>query len=120
MSVSKEELIDALIRCDGIASEVAKTVKVTARTVRRRIQEDEELKAVQKECQDKLVDLAESELRKAVQAGSIKAILFTLQTWGRDRGFGRELRIDASVEQRANVVLYFPDDGREEQKHVAG
>jgi hypothetical protein len=111
--VKLDEFANVLKACDGIASETAKRLGITSRGARQRIQKSAFLRQIQTEAQAKLVDLAESQLKKAVSGGNMKAVLFTLQTLGRDRGYGRNLKVDASVTTSGQVVLYFPDDGRE-------
>ncbi|MEO8270303.1 MAG: hypothetical protein ABI557_11330, partial [Aureliella sp.] len=59
-----------------------------------------------------LLDAAESQLFKAVRAGKPWAIRFVLSRLGRSRGYGATLSVDSQVVGR--VVVYLPDDGREE------
>lgn len=114
MAVTKEKLVEVLMACDGIASEVAKRLQITPQAVRKRLREDPELKAVQLESREGLVDLAQSKLRGLVDSGDFRAVKFVLETWGRERGFARELKVDASHEQRGKVVLMLPDNGRQD------
>jgi hypothetical protein len=114
MAVTKEKLVEVLTACDGIASEVAKRLQITPQAVRKRLREDTELKSVQLESREGLVDLAQSKLRGLVDSGDFRAVKFVLETWGRDRGFTREVKVDASHEQRGKVILMLPDNGRQD------
>lgn len=111
MKVSKPELLQA-IRDGGQVSELAKRFGITPRGLRKRIQENGDLRDALNESREQLVDLAQSKLGDAVREGAAWAVKFTLETWGRDRGFTRTVQVESDAP--AGVMhLYFPDDGRD-------
>lgn len=101
-----------LRQCDGIASQTARALGLTAQAVRKRIRDDDKLQAVADEAKESLIDLAQSKLRPLIEEGDFAAVRFVLQTWGRSRGFGKELKIETN--QPTGVIhLHLPDDGRD-------
>ena len=59
-----------------------------------------------------MIDLAQSKLRPALDEGDFRAIKFVLETLGRGRGFGKEIKIE--TDDKPGVLhMYFPDDGRD-------
>ena len=86
---------------------------MTPEAIRLRIKKHPELQAAQIEVREALVDKAESQLRKAVDGGAAWATKFVLESWGKSRGFSRQLDVNAaSVEPRGVIHLYLPDNGR--------
>lgn len=110
MRVSKKTLIHTIRKCDGIPSQIAKSIGISAHAVRKRLREDKSLAAVANEAKESLVDLAQSKLRGLIEDADFRAVKFVLETWGRNRGFGKEIKIES--EERPHVVLYLPDNGR--------
>lgn len=87
LKVTKKALIEAIKETSGNLTEVATRCGVARKTVHERINRDPELAQVVQDARDSLVDLAESEIRKLIEQGNIAAIIFTLKTWGKHRGW---------------------------------
>ena len=111
MKVSRKELLAAIQNKEGSILEIAAKFKITPRGLRKRIQENPDLKAAQAESRERLVDIAESRLGDSVRRGEAWAVKFTLETWGKHRGFGKEIKIETD-EKPGVIHMYFPDDGR--------
>ncbi len=82
--------------------------------MRKPIREDQEIKDTQLECREGWVDLAESTLRGLINANDFRTVKFVPETWGRDRGFRRELKVDGNLEPRGKVLIVLPDNGRQD------
>ena len=112
MKVSRKALIETLRKCDGIASQTANALGISPQAVRKRIRTDKVLQAIADEAKESLIDLAQSKLRPALDEGDFRAIKFVLETLGRGRGFGKEIKIE--TDDKPGVLhMYFPDDGRD-------
>ena len=112
MRVSRKALIATLRKCDGIASQTAKALGISSQAIRKRIRTDKVLQAISDEAKESLIDLAQSKLRPALDEGDFRAVKFVLETLGRGRGFGKEIKIE--TDDKPGVLhMYFPDDGRD-------
>lgn len=113
MAVPSQILAQALRKCDGVPSATAKVLNCTPQAVRKRLRENPALQAIATECRESLVDLAQSKLRKLVENEDFRAVKFVLETWGRDRGFARSLKLEPRVEPQARIVLMLPVNNRQ-------
>ena len=82
-----EQIEHALKQAAGNVTYAAKSLGVSRSTIHRRIAESVTLQQVLTDAREELVDVAESALRKEVLNGNITAIIFTLKTQGKDRGY---------------------------------
>lgn len=82
-----DEVIGAIRRCNGILAATARELKTSRNTVRRYIETYPDVAAVYKEASETVLDLAEQRLFRAVNNGSIRAIMFLLKTKGKHRGY---------------------------------
>lgn len=71
----------------GNATEASKAVGIHRTTYRRWYNADPDFAALVDEVKEEQIDLAESELRKLVKSGNITAVIFTLKTIGKERGY---------------------------------
>lgn len=83
----KKAFIDAYRANMGNATEASKAVGIHRTTYRRWYNADPEFAALVDEVKEEQIDLAESELRKLVKSGNITAVIFTLKTIGKERGY---------------------------------
>jgi hypothetical protein len=113
MSVPSKILAEVLQKCDGVPSAAAKVLGVTPQAVRKRLRENPALQAIASEARESLVDLAESKLRKFVENEDFRAVKFVLETWGRDRGFARSLKLEPKIEPKARILLMLPTNNRQ-------
>lgn len=80
--------------------------------VLKRVKEDPELTATLHESRESLVDEAQTKLGEAVREGSAWAVKFVLETWGKSRGFTKQLEVAEQSTTKLQVVIYLPDNGR--------
>lgn len=78
---------EALIKANGKVSEAAKKLGVSVPTVYNYIDRYPELKEIRQNAVEALIDLAESALEKKIKRGDTTAIIFTLKTQGKNRGY---------------------------------
>ena len=83
----KKAFIEAYRAHMGNATEASKAVGIHRTTYRRWYNADPDFAALVDEVKEEQIDLAESELRKLVKSGNITAVIFTLKTIGKERGY---------------------------------
>ncbi len=81
------QMIEALREKHGNLSASARFLGCSRDTIRRYIKIYPTVKAVADEERETLIDFAENQLFKQVQEGNITAIIFTLKTIGKHRGY---------------------------------
>ncbi len=81
------QIIDALREKHGNLSAAARFLGCDRHTVARYINLYPSVKSVADEERETLIDFAENQLFKQVQDGNITAIIFTLKTIGKHRGY---------------------------------
>jgi pyocin large subunit-like protein len=99
----KKAMLGALAKTYGIVTAAAKTVGIDRTTHKRWMEDDPEYAAAVQaiEPETLIVDFAEHALLKRITAGDTTAIIFTLKTRGRNRGYN----------ERHDVGLSAPDGG---------
>lgn len=91
--ISDAKIIKAFIKNRGIIGATAATLKVDRSTLYKWMDDTPALKTAQQDARSSFVDKAESKLADNVDAGDMKAIIYTLNTLGRDRGYGQRIII---------------------------
>lgn len=81
------QMIEALREKHGNLSAAARYLGCSRNTIARYIENYPTVKAVYDEERETLIDFAENQLFKQVQDGNITAIIFTLKTIGKSRGY---------------------------------
>jgi len=81
------QIIEALREKHGNLSASARFLGCSRDTIRRYINTYSTVQAVADEERETLIDFAENQLFKQVQDGNITAIIFTLKTIGKHRGY---------------------------------
>lgn len=109
-----EQVIRAIRGSRGIKSAIAKRLQCNRRTVDNYIARFPTVKEAYEEEREATVDIAELELMKHLNAGSLPAIFFVLKTIGKDRGYveRQELNINLQIVNKLVHLL-------EEQGHDA-
>lgn len=111
MKISKSQLLKELRANHGNLSDIARRYGMSYNAVHKRVTGDRDLSEAMLEARESLVDEAQSQLAKAVQERSAWAVKFTLECWGKSRGFTRQSeRTEPGI--TPNVVVYLPDNGR--------
>ncbi len=111
MKISKKRLLAEIHAKGGNLSEIATAHGMTYAGVLKRVKGDPQLTEALQETRESVVDLAQSQLIAAVRDGAAWAVKFTLETWGKSRGFSKQLEV-VEPEQQGQVVIYIPDNGR--------
>ena len=81
------QMIEAIRDKHGNMSAAARFLGCSRNTISRYIETYPTVKAVYDEERETLIDFAENQLFKQVQEGNITAIIFTLKTIGKSRGY---------------------------------
>jgi transposase-like protein len=87
MALTITQIEHAIKQTAGNVSQMARELGVSRSTVNRRIADNPKLKQLLEDEREELVDIAESSLRREVVLGNITAIIFTLKTQGKSRGY---------------------------------
>ncbi len=110
MKVKRMELLTAIRRHGGCVNKIAAEFKITPRGLRKRLQENPDLKAACNEAREQMMDLAEQGLLKAIKDGKGWAIRLCLTSIGRGRGYGKTIRVEADA--RPRIIIRLPDNNR--------
>lgn len=122
---SIEQFTHVANACGGILSDIAANFSVTRQTVYNWCEEDAEFKQTLEDSRERFVDLAESNLRKlvagvpAIEKGengenrfagwverpSETAIIFTLKTRGKKRGYVERSEVAADVNMQGSINI---------------
>jgi len=116
--VTEEEIAKALKLEGGLITRTANKLKVTRSAISQRIKKSSYLQEIQEESREEFLDLAESQLRKAVEGGNLKAIMFALRTLGKERGFVERQEFAAYMKHSGfelNIVKPMMEVGDEEE-----
>lgn len=92
--LSKEKVEDALRDANGNISAVARMFGCSRQAIYLYINKYEEIAEILDDAREQLVDLAEEHLVKNIESGDTTAIIFTLKTRGRNRGWGESSKLE--------------------------
>lgn len=90
-------IANALERTAGNVYLAAKALGVARSALYKKINESEELQQALADAREAIVDIAETSLRQQVVEGNITAVIFTLKTLGRQRGYIEHQRMDVHI-----------------------
>jgi predicted transcriptional regulator len=113
--LSVEQIAHALQKKAGNVTETAKALGVTRGALYKRIVDDEELQQVLRDARETLVDVAEAQLLKQVKQGNTAAIIFTLKTQGKGRGYVERQEITGAD---GGPLRFSADDAAQAQKEL--
>jgi hypothetical protein len=97
----------------GIVTTVAQRLGVQRKTISRYV---ERYKSVEEAIKDErmgFVDLAEGKLMRKVADGNLTAIIFTLKTLGKDRGYVERVQIEEYIEEALEAMMDALEQGLE-------
>ncbi len=98
-----DDIAKALKKHHGLIRNTAKELNCSHSLIYKRINNSEELKKVWEEARRGLIDMAESALIRKIEEGDTKAIIFTLQTLGKERGY--ELKNGFTLDMGTKIIL---------------
>ena len=99
----KEEIIEALIRNNGLVSKAANDLNMTCAGLSRRINHGKdaaEFKELRKQIFEMNLDKTEKQFFKKIKEGDVQCILYHLKTHGKKRGYGDDKTQE--IEQNLN------------------
>lgn len=102
--LTEEQIALALEKKMGNITDAARALKITRQGLHKRIASSEALQAVVAEARETLVDIAESHLLKQIKKGNITAIIFTLKTQGKERGYVERQEVEHSGGIETKVI----------------
>lgn len=85
--VSTAQLEIALQQASGNLSQVARDLGVSRSTVNRHVVANKKLQKICEDAREELVDIAENMLKQKINQGDVTAVIFTLKTQGKRRGY---------------------------------
>ena len=112
---SVDQVAAALRSCDGLRMPTARKLKVTYQTLKGYLERHPELEDIIDECDEDMVDLSESKLKKHIKAGSLDAVKYHLDRKGKKRGYVRQQEIAGVVDKPLNISIV-PATGHKEEE----
>lgn len=103
------EIVEALKATGGMVYMAARKLGCNPSTIHVRAKTSPEIQAAIDNARGDMLDMAEHELKKAVRGGDMTAIIFTLKTIGKHRGYVE--RVEQKIE---NAKQYEPNSARSE------
>lgn len=104
------QMIEALREKHGNLSAAARYLGCSRNTIARYIENYPTVKAVYDEERETLIDFAENQLFQQVKDGNITAIIFTLKTIGKSRGYVERQEVTGAEGKAAIEVRLVKDD----------
>jgi hypothetical protein len=101
------KMSEAIVLSDGLVTLAAKRLSMSFQALYKAVKRHPELQRVIDEANEQIVDLAEHSLKKKILSGDIAAIIFTLKTRGKSRGWVERQEIDMRP-TRYDIVI--PED----------
>ena len=105
-----EEVANAIRDANGMVSAAARKLGVTRKTVYNYINKYVTVKEALADARESLLDMTEAELFKAIKAGNVTAIMFTLKTIGKDRGYVERSQHEVSGPEGDIIRVSLVDD----------
>lgn len=114
--MSDDQIADALRSTYGCVVAAARLLGVTARALYYRFEQNPDLKDVVHEAKEYLCDHAQLKLAELISQGNTAAVIFTLKTLGRERGFDENpqapppANVNVSIELQQALAMMMQDD----------
>jgi hypothetical protein len=93
VKVSKKKVDAAIFEGRGIKTEIAKKLKISRQTLDNYLKRWPDLVPKLADARETIIDSAEIGLEKLIKRGDVRAIIFTLETIGRNRGYQKRTEI---------------------------
>lgn len=110
-----QQIEEALKAKAGNIAAAARDLGVARTTIYRQIEKSPGLQELLTDTREELVDIAESALRREVLNGNITAIIFTLKTQGKGRGYVERIEQHHEIDDGSLTIILGRDDGDDEQ-----
>lgn len=115
MALTNAQIEHALKAKAGNIAAAARELGVSRSTVYRRIDAAPTLKQLVTDTREELIDIAESALRREVIDGNITAIIFTLKTLGKQRGYVERSEVTGMEGAPLRVMVEYVDADAEDE-----
>jgi hypothetical protein len=112
LKIDKEAWLQAIRDNCGMVTFVAKQLGIHRETVAKYRDEVDWIKDAFEAVEEETSDAAEKCLKDAVKT-DWKAAVNYLDRKAQHRGYGKQVKVDATMQQKAVYHIYMPDDGRE-------
>lgn len=112
---SKEAIIEAIKDSRGVINVIAKRLGASWITVKRAINNDEELLELWKAEREKLLDLCEETIITAVEDGDVGVAKWVLSVMGGQRGWNENCAINLGDKQK--IIIEFVDKKNNEDSN---
>lgn len=106
---TKEQVLAAIGDSAGIVSAIAQRLGCDWNTARRYVDRWEETRRAFQAERERVLDLAETTIIRAIREGDTGTAKWLLSRLGRHRGYGDAVDLSASLPLQ--IVLRWPDDG---------
>lgn len=107
-SITKEEFIEVAKKCSGMIRSIAKVLGIT-RWQAMKLARDFDVKDILDDFREELVDIAENKLLESIQKGDTTAIIYTLKTLGRYRGYSEKIEMVQNSPFQIEVKIIEPN-----------
>ena len=104
-SYTAEQMADAIRESNGIMAVAARRLGCSRSTVSNYINRYATVKAAYEESRETLLDMTEGELFKQIKEGNTTAIIFTLKTIGKHRGYVERQEVTGRDGGKIRVTL---------------
>lgn len=104
----RQVIIDALEKTGGVITAAAKSLNTSRVSLYKWIEADGKLREAKEQAEESLLDLAESKLFQAINKGDMTAIIFTLKTRGKKRGYVE--RQEVHIDKNAIIEVGYTQD----------
>ena len=100
MKVSNKQLEEALLKSCGNISLASKMLSeligqpISRQTVHQRVKKSPRLQEICEQAREAIVDMAESALSDRISEGDTRAIIYALESKGKERGWGKKIEGD--------------------------
>jgi transposase len=112
-NISQSAWVEAIAGSGGIVSEIAKRLNVHASTVYRCVKNNSVLENAMREEREACKDMAERNIREALEAKNLQVSMWYLARQASDRGYGTQNKSEKKFQIGGDVHLCLPDDGRD-------
>ena len=86
-NITEANIENALIKCGGIYTDVAKKLKCTRQNIQIRVRNSKRLQDAKYQAKETVIDCGESSLIKLVKDKNLGAVCFLLKCLGKERGY---------------------------------
>jgi len=109
--ISLDQWQKAILEGSGVLCAVASKLGISRFTVARHRDKDPKIAEMFKEALAIASDQAEANILTALQGGNLKVSMWFLERKAKDRGYGKELKVETDS-KIATVQVVLPDNGR--------